>query len=367
MSILLNSLVAVRVVPTVTVMSLVLFLAGCEEPVVETGPIVRPVKMFDVGAGGTGGVLEYPGTIKATQQSDMAFEVPGKIKDFLVLEGDLVEQGQELARLDDRDYQADLDVAKANLKKSEADYARSMSIFKQDPGAITQTKIDADKQAVEVSQAQLKQSEKAVDDTVLRAPFAGVMARKLVRDFQNVQAKEAVLILQDNSRLEVEISIPERDITRSTEGSDKSIADLVAEVEPEIIINSIPDRSFSAKVKEYATTADPVTRTFPIRFIFDNPSGVKILPGMTSKVQVNVDLGDTLWVPAHAVVADAAGKPFVWVIDPSANTVGKKPVELGGLVATDVEITSGLEGGEVIALSGIHQLRDGMQVRRYER
>jgi multidrug resistance efflux pump len=65
--------------------------------------------------------------------------------------------------------------------------------------------------AVEVTEAELRVSQKAVEDTVLRAPFDGVMARKLVEDFANVNAKEPVLVFQDTSHLEIQINIPERD------------------------------------------------------------------------------------------------------------------------------------------------------------
>ncbi len=343
-----------------------LMLYGCDKPVVETGPIVRPIKMFAIERNATGTALEYPGEIKATQQADMAFEVPGKIEEFLVREGTAVNKGDLLARLDARDYQAELKVSQANVKKAEADYQRSMNIYKEDKGAITQTKIDADLRAVEVSKAQLQQTQKAVEDTELRAPFDGIMARKLVEDFQNVKAKEPVLILQDNSRLEVEISVPERDIS-SGANKDRTLAELNAEIQPEVIVTSIPGRSFPAEISEFATTADTVTRTFQVRLIFDNPEDVKILPGMTAKVRVQAEQSSSIWVPAHAVVADANGKPFVWVIDATANTVSKQPVVVGSLAGTSVEIEDGLDGGELIAQSGVHQLRDGMEVRRYER
>ena len=345
-------------------LSLVLY--GCEKPVVETGPIVRPIKMFTIERNATAEVLEYPGEIKATQNAEMAFEVSGKIEEFLVREGTAVNKGDLLARLDARDYQAELEVVQANVKKAEADYQRSMNIYKEDKGAITQTKIDADLRAVEVSKAQLQQAQKAVEDTELRAPFDGIMARKLVEDFQNVKAKEPVLILQDNSRLEVEISVPERDVTTGA-NKDKTRDELVAEIRPEVIVTSIPDRSFPAEIKEFATTADTVTRTFQIRLVFDNPEDVQILPGMTAKVRVQAEQSQGIWVPAHAVVADANGKPFVWVVDETANTVSKKPVMVGSLAGSSVEIEDGLDGGELIAQSGIHQLRDGMEVRRYER
>ena len=190
------------------------FVAGCEKEPPAQPEVVRPVKMLTIEGAGAVSQRAYPATIKATQQADMGFEVPGRIVEFLVNEGQIVEKGALLARLDDRDYQAELEKALANQRKAAADLNRSLSIYRQDKGAISKGTIESDRRAKEVTDAALRQAEKAVEDTLLRAPFDGLVARKLVEDFANVQAKEPVLILQDISQLEVEVSVPERDISQ---------------------------------------------------------------------------------------------------------------------------------------------------------
>lgn len=339
-------------------------LAGCKEPVAEAPEPVRPVKVFTAGDIEASRVRDYPGTIRAAQTSEMAFEVPGQITEFLVLEGDAVEQGQVLAKINPRDYDAELNKQKANLRKAEADLTRSTNIFKADPGAISKQTIDTDRQAVGVAKANLDQAAKAVEDTVLRAPFAGLMARKLVEDFQNVKAKEAVLILQDVSHLEIAVSVPERDMT--DERARASAAELTKIVKPEVIVSALPGMRFPARIKEMATTADPTTRTFQFKLIFERPEGVNILPGMTARVVVHPRVGDALMVPSHAPRADASDKPFVWLLDPKSMTVSRRSVDLGKMSGGAIEVLSGLEKGDEIAVSGVKQLRDGMQVRRYE-
>ena len=188
--------------------SAALLLCGCGQVPEETPPVVRPIKIHTIGSLEPAAVREYPGAIRARQHAEMGFEVAGRVTEFLVREGDRVEKDQVLARLDPRDYQAQLKVAEANLKKAEADYQRSVNISKQSPGAISVDKVESDQRALAVTQALLEVAAKAVADAELRAPFAGVMARKLVEDFANVQAKEPVLILQDTSTLEIQISVP---------------------------------------------------------------------------------------------------------------------------------------------------------------
>ena len=119
-------------------------------------------------------------------------------------------------------------------------------------------------------------------------------------------------------------------------------------------------------LSELAATADPETRTFEATMVFDNPPKISILPGMTARVQVTVNPEAAWSVPVSAAVANDAGKPFVWKVDPEALTVSRAPVELGDLVDDLVRITAGLEEGDMVAISGVNQLRDGMVVRLLE-
>jgi RND family efflux transporter MFP subunit len=216
-----------------------------------------------------------------------------------------------------------------------------------------------------VSEAQLEIKEKAVADTELVAPFAGVMARKLVEDFANVQAKEPVLILQDNSVLEIEVAVPERDFVRGKIQNETKEA-ATERLAPKVIVSSLPDREFPARIKEYATTADPVTRTFPVKLNFENPEDVTILPGMTARVRVVIDPESAWSVPVTAAQADENDQPYVWKVDSESMKVSKAAVELGPLTGDRVLLTGGVEKGDLVAISGVTSLREGLQVREYE-
>lgn len=340
-------------------------IAACGEEPVKEEPVVRPVKIRVIGGAGEGRTRELPGTIRAAQHADMGFEVSGRIIEFLVKEGQRVSQGDVLARLDARDYQASLDQASASLRKAQADLARSERIYKEDPGAISTSKIDADRKGVEVAQAQVAKEQKAVDDTELRAPFDGLVARRLVEDYENVQAKQAVLVLQDISHLEIEVSVPERDVVHKMTGSHEP-TELTQRVDPRVQISSVPGADFPARVKEFATTADPATRTFQVRLIFQPPDSANVLPGMTARVIYNVETDGAVRLPSHAAFADPEGESHVWLVDPQTMVVKRHPVRLGGLMGGEVEIVEGLEAGNQVAISGVSQLRDGMQVRRYK-
>lgn len=344
--------------------SVALALTACDEQAVEQAPVVRPIKIHTIGKPDAISRREYPGSIRAFQHADMGFEVGGRIEEFYVKEGDDVVQGEVLARLDPRDYEADLRASQANVRKAESDLRRSKNIYKEDPGAISTETIDTHQRAVDVSKANLAIAQKAFEDTKLRAPFSGRMARKLVEDFQNVQAKEPVLVLQDTSTLEIEINVPERDVARRAVTADSQ--DTTEKANPVVIISALPDLEFPAWIKEFASAADPVTRTFSVKLNFKSEKEVNILPGMTARVQVTVDPSRAWTIPVSAALADDAGKPYVWKVDSDSMVVSRAPVELGDLVEDRVLITGGLEEGDIVATSGVNQLRDGMQVRFFE-
>jgi RND family efflux transporter MFP subunit len=297
----------------------------------------------------------------------MAFEVPGKITDFPVVEGQVVKKGDLLVRMDPRDMAAlaDVDTAKARLAKAE--YDRQRKLF--DANVSSQQELDRAKRAYEVSLAMLRRSTKGLEDTELFALFDGIVAKKLVKDFENVLAKQAVLILQDTTHLEIEVTIPEADAVLSNVGL--TLEQRTARVKPVVIVTSLPDRSFPAQITEYSTTADPVTRTFSATARFDPPDDVNIQPGMTATVRIRVppELKNAVGlsgisIPASAAITDETGDAFVWLVEPNAMTVKRTPVQLGSLSGERVFVTSGLTSGQQIAISGVHHLRDGMLVRR---
>jgi RND family efflux transporter MFP subunit len=349
----------------VGVLFLIAALAACGEPPAPEPPPVRPVKLLTLGEGAAGS-LEYPGQIRAAQRADMAFEVPGRIVEFPVKEGVRVKAGQALARLDPRDYEAELAKARTNAAKGKADYDRYQSLFEK--GVSPQKELERYRAFYENTQATLRIASKAVEDTVLRAPFDGVMARKLVPDFANVQAKQPVLVLEDDSSLQIDVAVPERDFARMRPGA--TLEERNARARPRVIVSGVPGREFPARLSEFTTTADPVTRTYQATFTFERPRDVNVLPGMTARVKLETgaaESGRPLLVPVQAVAEDTGTTPYVWTVDPKSMQVSKAPVEVGALTGSWIEIRSGLAPGQTLAVSGVHQLREGMVVRPFER
>ncbi len=344
-------------------LSAALLTLACEPPAPEPEPVVRPVKMIEIGGPGTTVRREYPGAIEPTLNADLSFDVDGRIEEFLVVEGQEVKQGELLARLDERDYKSDLDAAKAEQGRAKAFLDRVRKASRT--GAISAQELTDAEARNSQAEAQLRIKQKAYDDTFLRAPFEGRVARRLVRDFKSVLSKQAVLVLQDDSRLEIKVDVPERDMSGSQRNA--SNEERTRRIKPRVVVTSIPDREFPAEVTELATTADTETRTFEATLAFEKPDDTRILPGMTAKVIVDVPLDDdVIRLPARSAIGDDTGAAYVWRIDPDSMTASRAPVRLGPLVGGDVQIVSGLSAGDLVAVSGVNQLREGMRVSRYQ-
>lgn len=338
-------------------------LSSCKkEEVAEVEPPPRPIKIFRL-AGDLGETRpDYPGRIKAVKVVELAFEVEGRVIDWSVEEGQRVKKGQILSRLDPRDYQAQVEAARARLQLANAEYRRESKLFAS--GSGTQRDLDVATRSRDVSRAELRISEKALQDTKLRALFDGVIARKLVTDFRNVAAREPVLLLQDESLMEVVVDVPERDLAGHRD-EDLSLEEWNDQAKPMVELSALPGRRFPVRLTELATAADPNTRTFRATFTMKKPKELSVLAGMTAKLVLTglrTTSKDDVLLPVGAVVADSEARPYVWLVDPESMTVSKQPVEAGPITGDRVIVKSGLEGGQAIAMSGVHLLTEGMEV-----
>ncbi|MEM8635706.1 MAG: efflux RND transporter periplasmic adaptor subunit [Pseudomonadota bacterium] len=342
-------------------------LSGCaEQEAAAPIELVRPVKILTVGLAGDALSLELPGVVRAAREAVIAFEVAGRVTEIAVREGQMVAEGDVLARLDPRDYEASRDSALARREAAAADYQRYVEARKAN--AVTDQDVDLAKRTLDVAQADLNQARKAVEDTVIRAPFSGRVADRIIDNFENVLAKQAVFEVHDESGFEVSVNVAERDWARAT--PDLSIEEVTARLKPEIEVSAYPDRRFAARAKAFATAIDPVTRTYETTFAFANPVELNVTPGMTAKVIVypDDDLGNAdaqLLVPSGAVFGASDGAPSVWLVTDDMQ-VARQSVVLGPLIDGAFTITAGLNRGQSIAISGVHTLVEGMVVRPLE-
>ncbi|WP_295627163.1 efflux RND transporter periplasmic adaptor subunit [uncultured Nitrosomonas sp.] len=338
-------------------------LTACSEPSKPEVDISRPVKMLTVGGSNQGIRLEYPGVVAAVKTVTLGFEVPGKIIDFPIIEGQDVKKDDLLGRLDPEDYRAERDSAASHRQAMDAAYKRAKNIFDQNAGS--QADVDNALRNIQVANEDLKKVQKALNDTYLKAPFSGQIAETYVDNFQNVQAKEPVVIMHDLDTLKIEVTVPEIDMALSKSKTD--VDEYTKRMQPEVSISALSDNHFPAVLYSFTTSADPATRTYIASFRFSNTSEHSILPGMTAKLSILADSirnqqHDTIKIPVKAVIPNAQKQPSVWRINPNSMQVTQIQVKLGDMFSQYVHVLDGLSAGDRIAISGVHYLREGMKV-----
>jgi len=252
---------------TLLTFSLAFSISGCgkkKEEVVKK-EVVRPVKIMTVSRTGAEEVKrEFPGKVRADQQVDLAFQVAGPLITLPVKEGQQVKKGQTLARIRPRDFETEIDKAKAKALEAEQQFLRYKDLYAKNQ--VSKADFDKYKSQHDMSKAHQKEAEDTLDDTFLRASFAGVVAKKYVENFQEVQAKEPIVSLQDISQVEVLVNVPENLISRIEKEKGKKTALAHA------TFVAAPGQQFPLTLKEYATEADPQTQTFLVTLLMDQPS-----------------------------------------------------------------------------------------------
>jgi RND family efflux transporter MFP subunit len=299
---------------------------------------------------------------------DLSFRVSSTIISFPVRVGDDVAKDQVVAQLDQRDFEvaimeaeAGVAVARADVAAREDEFHRVSRAFEAD--AATEFEVSTSREASNAAQAQLASAQArleaakdALSYATLRAPFAGEVTATYVENFEDVLAKEPVMRILDDTRIEMEIYVPEHLI---------AVAPTAENIRCEF--DALPGVVLPAEFKEIGSEADTTTRTFPIRFIMDQPEGGRILPGMTGNawaVKSPSPPGDdpAFDIPITALGEDVDGSRFVWLVDEQTQTVARRDVEVSEMVLGGVRVR-GLARDEIVVTAGASLLREGQQVR----
>lgn len=342
-------------------------LAACSKPAPVAEPI-RAVKVMTVGESGLNSAPEYAGEVRARVESRLGFRVAGKIVKRQAEVGQRVKAGQILAQLDPQDYKlavdaarAALDAASTNRDLAAADFKRFQSLKEQNfiSGAELERRETALKSAqaqVSQAQAQLANVGNQVGYANLVADVTGVITAVEAEVGQVVSAGMPIVrIAQDGAR-DVVFSVPEDKINTVSVGS-------VARVKRWAQEDGTP---LTAKVRELAASADPLTRTYQAKLALD--------------ASANLPLGSTVYVypsspyagaqaiklPTSALMQSAQGASQVWLLDKASMTVNANPVQVATADGNEAVIASGLKAGDVVVSAGVHVLSPGLKVSIYQ-
>ncbi len=349
-------------VPVAAIGLLLAMLAGCGAEKAPSAPEARLVRTMLVSDASSPQLSQYTAEIRSRYETDLSFQVSGKIARRAVDVGTLVKRGDVLATIDSTDQQLGLDAAKSAVNAAQAELDRALSEEARyrdllERGLTTRAAYLTQQTAVKTSQSRLEQatadlrlSEQRLSYTTLRSDHDGVVTEVMAEAGSVVAAGQPVMNVARPSDLEAVFDVPDGQIDALRSNAALQIA---------FLANA--DETIDAQVREISPSADPVTRTYQVRAsIAAPPPNLRL--GMT--VTVTLPRGEgtsSIRLPSTALFQ--SGKdPAIWVVR-SDYTLELRTVTIDRYESDGVLIAGGLNAGDRVVTAGVHRLADGEKVR----
>jgi multidrug efflux system membrane fusion protein len=327
---------------------------------------VRSVKVMTVGVDTFQSGHEFAGEVKPRIEARLGFRVAGKIVKRQAEMGQRVKAGEVLAQLDPRDYQLAADAARAqvaaaltNRDLAAADYRRYKAL--RDQNFISGAELERRETTLKAAQAQLDQAQAQLASQGNQAGYAnlvadvsGVVTAVEAEPGQVVTAGMTVVRIAQDGPRDVVFSVPEDKVVAMKPGSDVSVR---------VWSNGA---ELAGKVREVSASADPVTRTYPIKVSLDE----KASPPLGATVYVSPQAlslagAKVIKLPTSALREQGQGTA-VWVLDKSTMTVKSQAVQIATADGNEAVIASGLQPGMLVVSAGVHVLSPGQKVAIYQ-
>jgi len=306
--------------------------------------------------------LPLSGSLSPLSQTTIKAKVGGELLEVRVREGQNVAKGEVLARIDTRNQQAQVAAQRAGLEKAKADLAIAKlnlennqrllekKFIAQNVLDTSQSTYDAAVAGVKLAQAQLELAEIGLQDSTVRAPFAGTISRRLAEPGEKVSSDSPLLGLVDLTQLELQASAPASEIPSVKPGQ-----------KAQVRVDGYGDQRFEATVQRINPATEQGSRSILIYLSLDNSAGL-LRGGMFAQGELVIgQSGEGPVVPVAAVRSEAGLKYVMAVVD---GKLVQKPVKLG-LSTEDnalVEVREGLAAGDVVAVGRLDALKPGTAV-----
>ncbi len=290
--------------------------------------------------------IEALGTARAKESVTLTAKVSETVRKVGFDSGDLVRAGDVIVDLSSGAQLAGLEEARAAFQESERQLARGMELAPTK--IISESQLDTQRSNRDAAKARMDVVRAQLSDRVITAPFDGVLGLRQVSPGSLVTPGTAIATLDDISIIKLDFSVPERYIAVLAQGQD-----IAARSE------TYPDRKFAGRIASVDSRVDPVTRSVTVRADIPNPDRL-LRPGMLMAVDVLLPPRTAVVVPEIAVIQVGADS-FIYRVK-ADETVERAKIELGSRREGEVEIRSGLAGGDRVVTEGIVKLREGLRV-----
>ncbi|PKN75766.1 MAG: efflux RND transporter periplasmic adaptor subunit [Deltaproteobacteria bacterium HGW-Deltaproteobacteria-10] len=293
-------------------------------------------------------VISVSGNIEGQKTARLGFMVAGKVNYIAAKEGATIEVGQLLASLDPESYRIAKEMADANLEQAQDEYNRlSIMHERKSIAASDYAKISS---VLKLAKAQQKLQSKNLADTKLYSPFRGVLLKRGIEVGEIIGAGLPLFAVSDIDIVRVNASIPETDLQLIKMGS-----------EARVYVSSI-DSTYTGKVVEIGSLAEPTTRAFSVKIELKNPN-LAMRPGMTAEIKImSGRKTEILAVPVEAVLRDLDNTAYVFAVDEVKKQAFKRKISLGQINENSITVTAGLAPEEMVVVGGQHKLNDGSSI-----
>ncbi len=293
--------------------------------------------------------ISLPGLIEPWTKLALMSKIGGTIEELAVQEGDYVQKGQLIARIEGKDYQIELDSSKAAYALAQADYSRNKALKKK--GISTQANLDEQLSNLRQTKAALENAKLALSRCRITAPISGVISRldAEVGMVVNQMMPQPIAEILQLDRVKAVVAVPEADVS--------AVRKLQ---EAEVHIRSLNNARFQAQVHFLAPAPESLAHAYRLELILDNPDR-QILPGMFLQANIVKKTEEqAISVPLYTIIS-RKDKQFVYVIE--NNIAHQRPVKTGFTEGWQILIPSGLHLGEKVIIQGHRTVEDGQPVR----
>lgn len=324
-------------------------LWGCSGTDTEEQPKARnpiPAATITVHSASQNETITAAGTVRLRRETALGFTTSGKVASVRYEEGDRVKRGALLAALDTSTVSADLESAKAERDRAEAEFGRIQSLYAD--GWVTKARLEQAEAALRAAKAQVNASGFATSTARINAPGSGIILSRNIDVGQIVTAGTTAIILGEADKGFV-LKVPLTDAVASR---------VRVGMRANVTISAISDNPIEAKVSEKDGRADERTGTFEVSFLL--PANDRLRSGQLGTVDIEIsrDNDGAIAIPATAIFGVRSGEGLVFVVDKD-NKVKTRNVIIGDLDDDNLEISSGLIEGDIVVTRGTEKLQDG--------
>lgn len=342
---------------TLLFVALICLLWGCQED--KKKREIKPigVKVLEIGSDHSNrqkNQMRYSGRIQADKTVNLSFQVSGTIEEIPVNLGDFVEKGTLIAAVDPTTYKKQYQAKQAEAKLARENYQRINAVFQK--GSVAEIKMLKARSKYDQAESAAAAAYQNVKHTKLYAPVSGYVGNKMMEAGDLANPEMPVVQLLDLHSLKAVIAVPDEEINTHQIGN-RAI----------VTISALKHEKMEGNVSEISINSSKKNPMYRVKININNPPK-QVKPGMACQVHLKDDLLTTsvappeFVVPVKSVSVTEEGRNFVYIVN-TEDEAEKRFVNTGRLYDEGIAITSGLQAGEKLVISGYHKLTDHTPVK----